>query len=142
MSQAKKGDTVRVHYTGKLDNGTVFDTSLKRNPLQFTLGNGQVIAGVENAVIGMNVGESKTVVIPMEQAYGPRREDMIVTMGRDKLPPDLNAMVGQRLELTQENDQSVLVTVTNVTDEAITLDANHPLAGKALTFELELVGII
>ncbi len=142
MAQAKKGDTVRVHYTGKLDNGTVFDTSLKRNPLQFTLGNGQVIVGVENAVIGMNVGESKTVVIPMEQAYGPRRDDLIVTMNRDKLPPDLDAKVGQRLELTQADDQVSLVTVINVTEQSITLDANHPLAGKVLTFELELIGIV
>ncbi len=142
MAQAKKGDMVRIHYTGKLEDGTVFDTSLKRNPLQFTLGNGQVIAGFENAITGMNVGESKTVVIPVEQAYGARRDDMIVTMGRDKLPPDLNAAVGQRLELTQEDDQTILVTVTAVTETSITLDANHPLSGKPLTFEIELIGIV
>ncbi len=142
MAQAKRGDTVRVHYTGKLEDGTVFDSSLKRNPLQFTLGNGQVIAGFENAITGMTVGESKTAVIPMEQAYGPRRDDMIFTMSRDKLPPDLNARVGQRLELTQEDDQIILVTVMKVTDASITLDANHPLAGKALTFDLELIGIV
>jgi FKBP-type peptidyl-prolyl cis-trans isomerase 2 len=142
MAQAKKGDTVRVHYTGKLEDGTVFDTSRNRHPLQFTIGNGQVIAGFEQAIAGMNIGESKTTVIPIEQAYGPRRDDMIVTVNRDQLPPDLNAAVGQRLEITQEDDQVMLVTVAGITESSITLDANHPLAGKALTFDLELVGIV
>jgi peptidylprolyl isomerase len=142
MAQAKKGDTVRIHYTGKLEDGTVFDTSRERHPLQFTLGNGQVIVGFENAIIGMNIGDSKTAILPMEQAYGPRRDDMIVTIKRDQLPPDLPAKVGQRLEITQTDDQVMLVTVTGVTESSITLDSNHPLAGKALTFDLELVGIV
>ncbi len=142
MTPAKKGDTVRVHYTGKLEDGTVFDTSRSRHPLQFTLGNGQVIAGFENAIAGMNIGESKTAVIPAEQAYGARRNDMIVTVKRDQLPPDLDPKVGQRLELTQADDQVVLVTVSAVTDSSITLDANHPLAGKALIFDLELLQIL
>jgi peptidylprolyl isomerase len=142
MAQAKKGDTVQVHYTGKLEDGTVFDTSRERHPLQFTLGNGQVIAGFENAIAGMNVGESKTAVIPVEQGYGPRRDDMIVTVKRDQLPRDLPAKVGQRLELTQTDDRVMLVTVTAMTDATLTLDANHPLAGKVLTFDLELVGIV
>jgi FKBP-type peptidyl-prolyl cis-trans isomerase 2 len=120
----------------------VFDTSRNRHPLQFTIGNGQVIAGFEQAIAGMNIGESKTTVIPIEQAYGPRRDDMIVTVNRDQLPPDLNAAVGQRLEITQEDDQVMLVTVAGITESSITLDANHPLAGKALTFDLELVGIV
>jgi peptidylprolyl isomerase len=130
-----------VHYTGKLEDGTVFDTSRSRHPLQFTLGNGQVIAGFEIAITGMNIGESKTTVIPVEQAYGPRRDDMIVTVKRDQLPPDLDAKVGQRLELTQMDDQTILVTVTDITESSMTLDANHPLAGKTLTFDIELVGI-
>ena len=142
MAQAKRGDTVRVHYTGRLEDGTVFDTSRNRNPLQFTLGNGQVIAGVENAITGMNIGESKTTVISMEQAYGPRRDDMIVTVKRDQLPSDLDAKVGQRLELTQVDNQTILVTVAHVTETSLTLDANHPLAGKTLTFDIELVGIV
>ncbi len=142
MAQAKKGDTVQVHYTGKLEDGTVFDTSRERHPLQFTLGNGQVIAGFENAITGMNIGESKTTVIPVEQGYGPRRDDMIVTVMRDQLPPGLSAKVGQRLEITQADDQVMLVTVTGVTEASITLDANHPLAGKVLTFDLELMGIV
>jgi len=142
VAQAKRGDTVRVHYTGRLEDGTVFDTSRSRHPLQFTLGNGQVIAGVENAITGMNIGESKTTVIPVEQAYGPRRDDRIVTVKRDELPPDLDAKVGQRLELTQMDNKTLLVTVTNVTESSLTLDANHPLAGKTLTFDIELIDIV
>ena len=142
MAQAKQGNTVTVHYTGKLDDGTVFDTSRSRHPLQFTIGKGQVIAGFEQAVDGMNTGESKTVIIPMDNAYGPRREDMIITMERNKLPVDLDPKVGQRLELTQMDDQNILVTVTAVTDSMLTLDANHPLSGKDLTFDIELVGIV
>ncbi len=142
MTQAKQGDTVNVHYTGKLGDGTVFDTSRSRHPLQFTIGKGQVIVGFEQAVGGMNTGESKTVIIPMDNAYGPRREEMIITMERSKLPADLVPKVGQRLELTQMDDQNILVTVTAVTDSMLTLDANHPLSGKDLAFDIELVGIV
>ena len=142
MAQAKQGDTVQLHYMGKLQDGTVFDTSRERHPLQFTIGNGQVIDGFEKAVIGMKIGESKTARIPIEQAYGPRREDLVVTMDRSKLPPGLNPKIGQRLELTQVDDQTSLVTVTDATESTLTLDANHPLAGKELTFDIELVGIL
>jgi peptidylprolyl isomerase len=142
MTQAKQGDTVNVHYTGKLEDGTVFDTSRSRHPLQFTIGKGQVIAGFEQAIIGMNPGESKTMTVSVEQAYGQRRQDMIVTVQRDQLPPDLNPAVGQRLELTQTDDQTVLVTVTAMNDTTLTLDANHPLAGKDLTFDIELLKIV
>ena len=141
MAAAKQGDSVQVHYTGKLQDGTVFDSSRNRHPLRFKIGTGQVIAGFENAVTGMLVGESKTVNIPPEEAYGQRREDRIVTLSRDQLPVNLNVNIGTRLELTQENDQNFLATVTAMTHDTITLDANHPLAGKTLTFELELVGI-
>jgi len=142
MAQAKQGDTVRVHYTGKLEDGTVFDTSRERHPLQFTLGNGQVIAGFEQAVAGMKIGETKTTVIPVEQAYGPRRDDMVVTMSRENLPPNTALAVGQRIEITQADDQAFLATVTAVSEKNVTVDANHPLAGKALTFDLELVSIV
>ncbi|HYA86960.1 MAG TPA: peptidylprolyl isomerase [Nitrospirota bacterium] len=142
MTQAKQGDTVKVHYSGKLDDGTVFDTSRNRNPLQFTIGKGQVIVGFEQAIDGMTTGESKTVTIPMESAYGPRCKEMIITMERSKFPADLIPKVGQRLELTQMDDQNILVTVTAVTDSMLTLDANHPLSGKNLIFDIELVGII
>jgi len=142
MTQAKQGDTVNIHYTGRLPDGTVFDTSRSRHPLQFTIGRGQVIAGFEQAVIGMKTGESRTTTIPVDQAYGPRRDDRIVTMDRGQLPPGLNPQIGQRLELTQTDDQSVLATVMAVTDTSMTLDANHPLAGKELTFDIELLGIV
>jgi len=142
MTQAKQGDIVKIHYVGKLSDGTIFDTSRERHPLQFTIGKGQVIVGFEQAVIGMKIGETKTARIPMEQAYGPHREDMVVTMDRSKLPPDLNPRVGQRLEITQVDDQTSLVTVTEVMESALKLDANHPLAGKELTFDIELIGIL
>jgi len=142
MAEAKQGDTVQLHYMGKLQDGTVFDSSRERHPLQFTIGKGQVIAGFEQAVIGMKIGELKTARIPMEQAYGPHRDDMVVTMDRSKLPQGVNPKIGQRLEITQIDNQTSLVTVTEVTESTLTLDANHPLAGKELTFDLELVGIL
>ncbi len=142
MAQAKQGDTVRVHYTGKLGDGTVFDSSLQRHPLQFTIGKGAVIEGFEQAVVGMQAGEKKTATIPVDQAYGQRRDDMIVTMQRSQLPAGMDPKVGQRLELTQEDNSTFLVTITEITDSTLTLDANHPLAGKDLVFDLELVGIV
>ena len=142
MAQAKQGDKVQLHYMGKLQDGTIFDSSRERHPLQFTIGEGKVIAGFEQAVIGMKIGEHKTARIPMEQAYGPHREDMVVTMDRSKLPPGLNPKIGQRLEMTQVDDQTSLVTVIDATEATLTLDANHPLAGKELTFDIELIGIL
>lgn len=142
MSAVKQGDTVQVNYTGKLADGTVFDSSYGRRPIQFTLGKGQLIPGFENAVLGMNTGEKKTVVIPPDQAYGPHRSESVVQMDRDRLPADMTPQPGQRLELTQEDDKVVLVTITGVSDTSVTLDANHPLAGKDLTFEIELMGIV
>ncbi len=141
MSQAKQGDRVLVHYTGKFEDGTVFDTSRTRQPLQFTIGNGQVIAGFELAIVGMNVGQSKTATIRPEQAYGVRRDDLIFTVDPQQFAPGLHPRVGQRLELTQEDNSTALVTVTAVSESSLTLDANHPLAGKTLVFDLELVGI-
>ncbi len=142
MAQAKQGDTVQVHYTGKLDDGTVFDSSRDRRPVQFTIGKGQVIAGFEQAILGMNPGESKTTIIPQELAYGPRRNDFVVTVNRDRFPLQVEPAIGQRLEITQEDDRIALVTVTNVTASTLTVDSNHPLAGKNLTFDFELVGIV
>lgn len=142
MAQAKKGDIVQIHYTGKLDDGTIFDTSRERHPLRFTIGSGQVITGFDQAVTGMNIGESRTTKIPADLAYGPRRDDMITTMNRSQLPPEAIPQKGQRLELTQPDDKVILVTITDVTDTTLTIDANHPLAGKALTFDIELLGIV
>jgi peptidylprolyl isomerase len=142
MAQVQQGDTVTVHYTGKLSDGTVFDTSRDRHPLRFTLGKGQLIAGFEKAVVGMSAGDKKTVVIPSAEAYGPRQDKAVVEMDRKNMPQNFIPQVGQRLELTQEDDTNVLVTVTAVTDGTITVDANHPLAGKDLTFEIELMAIV
>lgn len=141
MVQAKSGDTVKIHYTGTLEDGTVFDSSAEREPLEFTINKNQVIPGFEQAVLGMTPGESKTEKIPMDQAYGPRREEMVLEVSREQIPPDLSPEVGQQLQIQQANGQSVPVVVTEVTDDQITLDANHPLAGEDLTFEIQLVEI-
>ncbi|HEY9890460.1 MAG TPA: peptidylprolyl isomerase [Candidatus Sericytochromatia bacterium] len=141
MVQAKPGDTVKIHYTGRLEDGTVFDSSSDREPLEFTINQGQVIPGFEEAVLGMTPGESKTEKIPMDQAYGPHREEMVLEVSREQIPPDLNPEVGQQLQIQQANGQSVPVFVTDVTDAQVTLDANHPLAGEDLTFDIQLVEI-
>ena len=136
------GNTVKVHYTGKLDDGTIFDTSIEREPLEFTIGAGQLIPGFEGAVRGMQVGEVKTVTIPAEEARGPHNEDMVLVVDRDKLPENRNPMVGQQLEKQQENGSMAVLVVIDVSDTTITLDANHPRAGKALTFEIKLLEMI
>jgi peptidylprolyl isomerase len=141
MSEAQKGNTVKVHYTGKLSDGTVFDTSVEREPLEFVLGEGKVIPGFESGVEGMKTGESKTITIPSDQAYGPRQEQLVAEVKKDQFPPDLNPQMGQQLQLQQENGQVVVVTVTDINENQVTLDANHPLAGKGLIFDVELVEI-
>jgi peptidylprolyl isomerase len=141
MAQAQSGNTVKVHYTGKLEDGTIFDSSVNREPLEFQLGQGQMIQGFEQAVYGMAVGESKTATIPVEQAYGPKSEDMILEVNRSEVPADLNPQVGQQLAIQQPDGHALPVTVTSVTDQTITLDANHPLAGKDLIFEIKVVEI-
>jgi len=138
--QAKTGDTVRVHYTGTLGDGRVFDSSEGRDPLEFTLGSGQVIPGFDDAVTGMSPGDVRTVTIPSTEAYGARRDEMVVMVPRSQFPDDLEPAIGQQLQVSQEG-QTFVVTVTEVTGEAVTLDANHPLAGQDLTFELQLVDI-
>jgi FKBP-type peptidyl-prolyl cis-trans isomerase 2 len=138
---AKNGDTVQVNYTGKLTDGTMFDSSIGREPLEFTLGAGQVIPGFDKAVFGMKVGEKKTVTIPVDEAYGPVRDDLVVEVPREKLPSDLTPEVGQQLVSTQPDGRQVVVTITSVSDNTVIINANHPLAGKDLTFEIELVKI-
>ena len=140
-AQAKNGDIVQVDYTGKLENGTVFDTSEGREPLNFTLGAGQVIPGFEQAVLGMKVGESKTVTIPVDEAYGEYNDTLVVVVNRENLTNILNPDVGQQLQMTLPGGGTSIGTVTNATDTTITIDFNHPLAGKDLTFEIELVSI-
>ena len=141
MAQANSGDTVKMHYTGTLEDGSVFDSSRGREPIQFTIGQGQVIAGFEQAVVGMNPGDSKTAMIPAAEAYGPRYDEMVMEVERERLPDDLEPEVGMRLRIDRGEGQDMVVNVTGVTDSHVTIDANHPLAGKDLTFELELVEI-
>jgi len=142
MAGAKNGDTVKVHYTGKLEDGTVFDTSVERDPLQFTIGQGQVIPGFEQAVVGMNPGESKTSKIPADKAYGPHRKEMILVVDRNQIPVELKPKVGQQLQSRQAEGRTIRVTVTDVSESSVTLDANHPLAGKDLTFDIQLVEVV
>lgn len=139
MTQAKNGDKVTIHYTGKLLDGTVFDSSQGRDPLPFTIGSGQVIPGFEEAVIGMAIGESKTVNIPVEKAYGPRNEEMVINVPKNQVPPDIEPEVGMQLQLMNEANQPIVVRVVEVTDEHVALDANPPLAGQELVFDIELV---
>jgi peptidylprolyl isomerase len=138
---AKVGDTVKVHYTGTLADGSVFDSSIGREPLQFTLGDGQMIPGFEQAVIGMALGEIKTVTIPADQAYGPYYEELVFVVSRDQLPPGMAPEVGQKLQMQSETGQIMVVTVKEVSETTVTLDANRELAGKDLTFEIQLVEI-
>ncbi len=133
---AKSNDTVKVHYTLKLADGTVYDTSVGGEPYEFTLGQGQAISGFEQAVIGMKAGETKTVSVPVDEAYGPRRDDLIVEIGRDKLSPDIIPEVGMVLQGSEG-----AVTIIEVSETTITVDANHPLAGQDLTFDIELIEI-
>ena len=137
---AKDGNTVQIHYTGTLDSGDTFDSSVGQDPLEFTLGRGQVIAGFDSGVSGMKMGEKKTIRIPAEQAYGDYDDALVIQVSRDELP-DMNYEVGMELAMQQASGRSVPVIVLDVDDEWVAFDANHPLAGEALTFELELVSI-
>ena len=142
MAQAKTGDTVKVHYTGKFEDDTVFDTSTDREPLEFTIGKGQMIPGFEEAVLGMNLDESKNVQIPADKAYGPHREDRVMVVDRSQLPENLEPKVGQQLQVNQEDGKGFVVTVTDVSESSVTLDGNHPLAGKDLIFNIQLVEVV
>ncbi len=140
MTQVQTGNQVKVHYTGRLDSGQVFDSSADREPLEFTLGQGQLIPGFEAAVTGMQVGDKKTVTIPAEDAYGPRQDDLLFSVERSQLPDTIQPEVGQQLQVNQEG-QTAVVTISELTDTTMTLDANHPLAGENLTFDLEVVEV-
>jgi len=142
VEQVKHGDTVKIHYTGKLEDGTIFDTSAKRDPLQFIIGAGQVVSGFEQAIVGMNPSESKTVKVPTDKAYGPHREEMVLVVDRNKIPKNLKLELGQELQIPQEDGQKTIVAVTNISESSVTLDANHPLAGKDLTFDIQLIEIL
>lgn len=140
--QAKYGDTVKIHYTGRLQNDTVFATTMNQAALQFTIGRGQVVPGLENAVVGMSPGESKTVKTPAAIAFGPHRKEMTQIINRDQFPNHSKPMVGQKLQDHQTDGQIINVMVTDVSESTVTLDANHPLAGKDLIFEIQLVEVL
>jgi peptidylprolyl isomerase len=142
MPAAQIGDTVLIHYTGKLDDGSVFDTSHQRGPLRVSLGETRLIPGFQNAVLGMQPGESKTATVPAAEAYGDRRAEMVLEVERAKLPPEVTPKVGLDLQLQTQTGQPVPAKIVDVSDKAVTIDANHPLAGHALTFDIELVDIV
>ncbi len=142
MATIKQGDTVKVHYTGTIADGTVFDTSKEREPLEFTIGEGKLIPGFEKAVVGMDVGDSSKVTIPSDEAYGEKREDMVIDVERNQIPPDIKPEVGQQLQIQQKDGGAIPVVITDVTEQAVQLDANHPLAGQDLTFEIEVVDVV
>ena len=142
MERAEAGDAVRVHYTGRLEDGTVFDTSAGKEPLEFTIGAGMVMPGFEAAVVGMSAGEAKTVTIPPEEGYGPRREELVMEVDRGCVPQEYEPVAGQTIQIGQSKERMLQVVVSEVTEDRIVLDANHPLAGKTLVFEMEMVEIL
>jgi FKBP-type peptidyl-prolyl cis-trans isomerase 2 len=141
MEQVKTGDTVKVHYHGKLTDGTTFDSSEGREPLEFEVGSGSVISGFDSGVTGMKVGEKKTVNIPVDEAYGQKQEDLFMEFPLDRFPPDVVPEVGMQLNMSNGSEQNFPVIIAEVSDDKVILDANHPLAGEDLTFDLELVEI-
>ena len=141
MTEVKTGDLVRIHYTGTLADGSRFDSSEGREPLQFTVGSGQIIPGLDRALPGMKTGERKTVTIAPEDAYGPRQEGAAQDVPRDSIPAEIPLEIGTALQMRTPTGQSINVTVAAVRDTTVTLDANHPLAGEELTFDFEIVGI-
>jgi peptidylprolyl isomerase len=142
MKQAEIGDTVRVHYTGTFPDGTQFDTSADRGPLEVTLGSREVIPGFEEAIVGMAEGESKAVTVEPDAAYGMPDPQLVSTVERERIPPEIELQVGLELQATNSTGQPVRLTVVDLSDDSVTLDANHPLAGVPLTFELELVEFV
>jgi len=142
MSQVKSGDKVKVHYHGKLTSGETFDSSAGREPLEFEVGSGSVIPGFDLGVTGMIVGEKKTINIPFDEAYGPRNPEMVIEMPKEKFPEDMEIEVGMPLMMSDGQGQQFQVTIVEIKDAAVMLDANHPLAGQDLTFDLELVEIV
>jgi peptidylprolyl isomerase len=141
MAQAKMNDTVLLHYTGSLTDGSVFDSSVNREPFEFTIGHGMVIPGLEKGILGMNEGESKTLNIPAEEAYGPHREDLLTVIERSQMPANLDLKIGMVLQARAPDGGATNVIVQDMNDENVTLDFNHPLVGKELVFEVNLVKI-
>lgn len=142
MKQAGKGDTVKVHYTGVLKDGTVFDSSRNREALQVTLGSGTLIPDFEDALVGMSVGETKELHVPSANAYGPRREELVVRVESSEFPPHLVPQEGLKLNLKGPEDEVIQAVITDVSGDSVTIDANHPLAGEDLTFDIELTEFV
>ena len=142
MQQAKKGDTVKVHYHGKLTSGDTFDASTGRDPLQFEIGSGSVIKGFDEGVTGMEVGQKKTINIPVDDAYGPRSDDMMIEFPKDRFPQNVEIEPGLQLMMSNESGQNIPVVVSEIKNTTVILDANHPLAGEDLIFDIELVEIV
>ena len=141
MQQAQTGDKVKVHYHGKLRSGETFDSSQGRDPLEFELGSGQVIKGFDDGIKGMQVGDKKTIEIAVVDAYGEKQQEMIIEFPKDQFPPDMNPEAGMQLMMSNGSGQQFPVTIVEVKEESVVLDANHPLAGQELIFDLELVEI-
>jgi peptidylprolyl isomerase len=142
MSEAKSGDTVRLHYTGTLTDGSKFDSSEGRDPLEFTLGGGQIIPGLEREIFGMKVGDKKTVTAVADEAYGQPNPAALQDVPRDTIPPEIELAVGGQLQVSTQDGQQMTVTITAITEEVVTMDANHPLAGQDLIFDVELMEIL
>ena len=141
MKVAQKGNTVKVHYTGRLNSGETFDSSEGGEPLEFTIGEQQVISGFEDAVVGMDAGQTKTITIPAAEAYGEKRSELVASVERTRFPEDVDLEVGQQFRVGQEDGDEMVVTVTELSDSHVTIDANHPLAGQELTFDITLAEI-
>ena len=141
MTQAQPGNTVRVHYTGRLDDGSVFDSSEGGEPLEFTIGQGQMIPGFEQGVVGMELGESRTVTIAADQAYGVYQPQGVIEVDRSEIPPTIQLEVGLQLQATGPDGRPAQLTVIELSEDKVKMDGNHPLAGKDLTFEIEVIGI-
>lgn len=141
MDKAKEGDTVRIHYTGMLESGVVFETTKERNPIEITLGNQRVIPGVEKGILGMSVGETKTFQVAPEEGFGERMQEFKTTVKRDDLPEQITPMVGQPLKVERPGGESFVMFISDMDEDTVTLDANHPLAGQSLTFTIELLAV-
>lgn len=142
MTQAKTGDMVRVHYTGRLSDGREFDSSAGRDPLEFTIGSRSLMPAFEDAVIGLDVGQSESLTVPAADAYGARSDDAVQTVERSIIPPEVELEIGKLLQATAPGGKQIILTVVEMTDDTVTLDGNHPLAGEDLTFDIKLVEVL
>ena len=142
MARAKHGDTVKVHYSGKLEDGKIFGYSADGDPLQFTIGEGKIISGFEQAIVGISPGESKTEKVPARQAFGPYKEELVLEFDRKLIPPEIKPAIGKKIQIRQSDGMTTQSVITDISESKVTLDANHPLAGKDLIFDIKLLEIV